>query len=181
MSIGKNIKKFRMKKNISQQSLANLIKKSKSSIEKYESGKTNIPIDVLGEIAKVLDVPLVALMDNLDLNLYHNLVKEIGYRDYEDLNRASEIVFELMTDRELAMNLAYADLVTFSDARNSIINFLIKESKDESLMKEVFDESEMIEIFSFIELSTHVKIKEILNKRKLRNKISRHDINESKV
>lgn len=181
MSIGSNIKKLRIEKNISQQSLASLIKKSKSSVEKYESGKTNIPIDVLGDIARALDVPLALLMDNLDLKLYHNLAKEIGHREHDDLNKAYEVVFELMTKRELAMNLAYADLVTLSDARKNIVNFLIKESKDELLIKEVFSESEINEIFSFIEISTHVKVKEILKNRKFKTEMSRDGINKSEI
>lgn len=62
MSIGENIKKFRKENGISQQKLAELTGKSKSSIEKYESGKTNIPMDVLKNIADALGVTVQELI-----------------------------------------------------------------------------------------------------------------------
>lgn len=62
MFIGNNVKKYRKENGISQQKLAELIGKSKSSIEKYESGKTNIPMDVLKNIAAALGVTVQELI-----------------------------------------------------------------------------------------------------------------------
>ena len=52
-NIGNLIKEYRKDKGMTQQQLADKIGKHKITIAKYESGKiTNIPFDVLSEIAK---------------------------------------------------------------------------------------------------------------------------------
>lgn len=55
MNLGKNIKLLRKQKGLTQEDLAKHINSTKQSIFKYESGiVTNIPIDKLTTIAKVL-------------------------------------------------------------------------------------------------------------------------------
>lgn len=59
MNIGKNIKKYRKERKMTQQQLADAINKSKSTIEKYEADKIkSISFDTLGNIATALQVPV---------------------------------------------------------------------------------------------------------------------------
>ena len=56
MTIGNKIKQYRKNKQLTQQQLADLTNRSKSTIEKYESNKVTPSFKVLEEIAKALDV-----------------------------------------------------------------------------------------------------------------------------
>lgn len=62
MDIGSNIKKFRKLKKLTQRELAEKINKSTITVRKYESNDINVPIDVLGEIATLLEVPIDLLI-----------------------------------------------------------------------------------------------------------------------
>lgn len=62
IEIGQNIKKARKKRNLTQKELADRIGKTESSIRKYEKGLVQIPIDVLEQIALVLEVSPFDLM-----------------------------------------------------------------------------------------------------------------------
>lgn len=97
MSIGDNIKRYRKENKISQAKLAELIGKSKSSIEKYESNKVRPPIEILRSISKELNVPISSLIvtdrlkyDNFTTELFDNV-------NYSDLNdKDKENVKELL-------------------------------------------------------------------------------------
>lgn len=56
MSINKNIQIARKFLNYSQKELAEKIGKTESSIKKYESGATNVPLNVLEKIAEVFNI-----------------------------------------------------------------------------------------------------------------------------
>ena len=58
MNIGDKIKILRKDKKLTQREFGKLIGKSESSIKKYESGVTTIPLDILNQIAKVFDISL---------------------------------------------------------------------------------------------------------------------------
>lgn len=60
--IGSNIKRYRKEKKITQSKLAELIGKSESTIQKYESGKVIPDSRILGEIAQVLDIPITHIL-----------------------------------------------------------------------------------------------------------------------
>ena len=63
MEIGKNIKKYRKLRGMSQKELASSIgKKHYKSIAKYESGETSISVDTLEDISKALDVHIINLL-----------------------------------------------------------------------------------------------------------------------
>lgn len=54
--IGRNIKIARKKKKLTQVQLADRINKKEVTIRKYENGTILIPLDVLCDISKILDV-----------------------------------------------------------------------------------------------------------------------------
>lgn len=86
-NIGNLIKEYRKDKGMTQQQLADKIGKHKITIAKYESGKiTNIPFDVLSEIAKALDVDIYDLYDWLGAERYFNKAYTTIIEKLEDLN-----------------------------------------------------------------------------------------------
>lgn len=62
MNIGDNIKKIRKSKKITQVQLANIIDKSESTIQKYESNSVTPDFTILTEIAKALNCTLLDLL-----------------------------------------------------------------------------------------------------------------------
>ena len=67
MSIGENIKKFRIEKKLTQKQLADKIDRSLRMVQKYESGEVEPSIEVLNDIAKVLGTDFIYLikLDNV--------------------------------------------------------------------------------------------------------------------
>lgn len=61
--VGKKIRFFRKKRNMSQEDLARIIHKSKSTLSKYESGSISIDVDSLYDIACALQVEMYQLVD----------------------------------------------------------------------------------------------------------------------
>ena len=59
---GYRIKEKRKNKKITQKQLSKILKKSESSIQKYESGEVEIPHSVVEEIASVLDTTVPYLL-----------------------------------------------------------------------------------------------------------------------
>ena len=67
MNIGEKIKKARIEKGYTQEELGNLIGVQKSAVAKYEKGRVvNIKRSVLAKISKVLDIPPVELVSDIE-------------------------------------------------------------------------------------------------------------------
>lgn len=98
VEIGKNIRIQRKNKNLTQQELAERIGRTESSIRKYEKGLVQIPINVLEQIASVLEVSPYELMgfDYFDLKdngeLLRNVLDELNELEPQKLNSLSELV-----------------------------------------------------------------------------------------
>ena len=60
--IGENIRKARIKKNMSQQDLAKALNVERSTISGWETGKRIPDVEKLGRICTVLDTPMLTLM-----------------------------------------------------------------------------------------------------------------------
>ena len=56
MGLGENIKKYRKAKKITQSELAELIEKSLRMVQKYEANDVTPSLEIIGDIAKALDV-----------------------------------------------------------------------------------------------------------------------------
>lgn len=63
IAIGENIKKIREEKNISQAELAARCNYEKSNMSRIESGKTNLTIGTLLNIAESLDTTIIHIID----------------------------------------------------------------------------------------------------------------------
>ncbi|APM41325.1 hypothetical protein BS101_18390 [Clostridium kluyveri] len=93
MSVGKNIKKYRKSKNLTQKQLAQKIGVIPVTITRYENNKREPNIDTLNEIAKALDVPVYELIgeslrnpesfNDMDLSLVptNKLIEELNKRN----------------------------------------------------------------------------------------------------
>jgi len=62
--IGKKIKQFRNKRNLTQSELAERINVSYQQIQKYERGKTRISVQRLISITEALDIPINSFFRN---------------------------------------------------------------------------------------------------------------------
>ncbi len=67
MSIGEKIKQARIAKGYTQEELGKLIGVQKSAVAKYEKGRVvNIKRSVLSKISKILDIPPVELVSDIE-------------------------------------------------------------------------------------------------------------------
>lgn len=76
MSTGSNIQMARKFLNITQKELADKINKTESSVKKYESDTTNVPINVLEDIAKVFNISKETLIGSEDQLRLRLIMKE---------------------------------------------------------------------------------------------------------
>jgi len=63
LSIGNKIKELRIKKNLTQQELGDLVELSHSQINLYEKGHSKINVEMLQKISKVLGVSAAYFLD----------------------------------------------------------------------------------------------------------------------
>lgn len=69
MNIGEKIRNARIEKGYTQEELGNLIGVQKSAVAKYEKGRVvNIKRSVLAKISKVLEIPPVELVSDVNEN-----------------------------------------------------------------------------------------------------------------
>lgn len=74
--IGKNIKKIREDKGLTQQLIADLIAMHRSNYSRVEAGERELSIDAIGKIAKYFNMTI----DNL-VNLEDDIPQEITFED----------------------------------------------------------------------------------------------------
>lgn len=100
LGIGNRIKRFREEKNLTQQELADMIFKSKSSIEKYETGSSNVTLSALLDISKALNIAPSALLDDEE-DILNTIIKYYGLEDKENYNiqKDFELLMKVLTER----------------------------------------------------------------------------------
>lgn len=135
MSIGSNIQLARKFLNMTQKELADKINKTESSIKKYETGITNVPLNVLETISEVFNIPKDTLIGSEDvLRFYLLLNKESSddssMRYYKDLifnnilNTYAEKMYELGNEHDI-------DLISDSLVEYQAANITKKSTKYE--------------------------------------------------
>lgn len=65
--IGNNLKSIRILENYTQTKLANELGISFQQIQKYETGKNRVSVSVLYKLSKILNRPIIAFLDGLDI------------------------------------------------------------------------------------------------------------------
>ena len=63
MAVSANIRKYRLQRNLTQAELAARVGKRRVTITRYELGSVDIPLSVLGAIAKALNIPVRKLLE----------------------------------------------------------------------------------------------------------------------
>lgn len=137
MNIGENIKKYRKEKGLTQKELAEKIGKGFSTVQKYELNIAQPPIDVLNNIAEILDINVSQLFDIE--NTLNQSAEILGSFNPNDPSTFTEVSFDdeakrqetyLKELREDTIN-KYDSLDPFGQkAANKYINFLAKDEKE---------------------------------------------------
>lgn len=68
--VGKNIKRFRNEKNMTQDQLAEKLSVTRQAVSNWENGKTQPDVETLGNIAQVLEVTLEDLIHDKPKKLH---------------------------------------------------------------------------------------------------------------
>lgn len=114
MSISDNIKKIRKEKGLTQKDLAKGIGKSIRMVQKYEKGEVYPSIDILNNIADILEVTLNDFIDSKTEKINFNLDNfsiEVTPKINLDEKLISELIFSLVDNKELGfINLLDDDL-----------------------------------------------------------------------
>lgn len=76
MDVGQKIKEIRRLSGMNQNQLANEINKSASTLKKYENGEVAITVEVLMDIAEVLEVNPCILLGVEEINLIDRIKDE---------------------------------------------------------------------------------------------------------
>lgn len=84
MEVGQKIKEIRKLSGMNQQQLANEINKSSSTLKKYENGEVAITVDVLMDIAEVLEVNPCVLLGVQELRAIDIIKDEYDIRTSDE-------------------------------------------------------------------------------------------------
>lgn len=169
MSIGSNIQLARKFLNMTQKELADKINKTESSIKKYETGITNVPLNVLETISEVFNIPKDTLIGSEDvLRFYLLLNKESSddssMRYYKDLifnnilNTYAEKMYELGNEHDI-------DLISDSLVEYQAANITKKSTKyeihhDKPLSQKDKLNNSLIELITYANKNTPVELTE---------------------
>lgn len=99
MDLGSKIKTLRKEKKLTQKELGKLIGKSEISVRKYEAS-SNVPLDVIMDIAKVLDIDVSSLIsgvgDDDPLNSLKQYLeaRDLFVNDIEFLKEIEDYILE---------------------------------------------------------------------------------------
>ena len=119
MNIGENIKNFRNEKGLTQKELAEKIGKSTITVRKYEANDTTPPIDVLGDIAKVLQIPIDLLIGSRLIPINHDgnfkgfIDSQFGFFNPDD-----EVYTDFIKRKISSFNEQYDDLAQYNSDKN---------------------------------------------------------------
>lgn len=139
MNTGENIKKYRKEKKITQKQLAELIDKNIRTIQKYESGEIEVPLENALKISEILQIPVKDIYNPKDEEINKILARATieEFMNYNDLN-AKEFM-ELIKDNPSLVDdfekpEAIKDFITDEDF-NSKMGDLKAFSRIESVLK----------------------------------------------
>ena len=115
MNVGEKIKAARIKKGYTQEELGKLIGVQKSAVAKYEKGRVvNIKRSVLAKLSKVLDIPPVELVSDIEekpKETAHELAAI--FKDVELMEMIRE--YNSLDDKKKAQVKEYVHLLTMGN------------------------------------------------------------------
>ncbi|MDY4822384.1 MAG: helix-turn-helix transcriptional regulator [Candidatus Onthovivens sp.] len=141
MNIGENIKKYRKEKKITQKLLAHLINKNIRTVQKYENGEIEPPLEVLINISEVLKVTVNELTGEKQLTSSQQFLNDAINKYGETLKSLSEKTGVPLNELEALYNNTNGCTVgTYKKLYNSFglsdkeaLNFLVSDSKINSI------------------------------------------------
>lgn len=108
MNIGENIKKYRIKRGLSQAELAELANISRVAIGNYERGERTPNTEIASKIAKALDISLMLLVQPDEINT-HGITLTPNYSLMEEEAFPTDLVkhYEKIIDHERKIHAEY--------------------------------------------------------------------------
>ena len=131
MTIGSNIKQIRKEKRLTQSDLAKKINKGLRTVQKYESDDINIPIDVLKDIAKTLDVELTDLISDDNNAIYIDFCGE----PFDDTFKKLEI---LSTDEIFMKDILHKEKHELNFFEDCLLRIYNSQEYDIDIYTEIF-------------------------------------------
>ena len=122
MNLGENLRKIRKDNNLSQEDLADLLKVSRQSVSKWESGIAYPEMDKILLICKKFNIKVDELL-NEDLNE----VKEDKERKININKYIEEITKFIMNSTNMIINMSFKDKckLLFEEAKIAFLLFII--------------------------------------------------------
>lgn len=96
--LGRNLRRIRMEKGISQSYIANSLEVSRGFVSNLENGKTNPTLATMSRVADVLDVTTVELLEEMEIDIFENDI----------LKKYPEVLNILLCDRTTGKNIFWA-------------------------------------------------------------------------
>lgn len=144
MSIGENIKEFRLNKGISQRELARLIGKTGQFISLIEQGRNNPSIETLNKIATVLEVSQYELLVGEPFPETGELIPELSasmkedFYNEDEINTAYEFILRGLVEekaKEKGLILSPKELIAICDFLIPVIIPLLEHKLNEIVEK----------------------------------------------
>ena len=104
MTIGENIKKFRLEKGWTQEQLGKLLNISQTMVAQYENNKRKPKLETLQKISTALDVPVYILDDRIKYTTNHEKLSQIfNSTDSVDVAAVESLLAKIQDDYEKGM------------------------------------------------------------------------------
>ncbi|NUM49662.1 MAG: helix-turn-helix transcriptional regulator [Flavobacteriales bacterium] len=126
--IHEKLKKIRQIRGYNQADMAKQLGMSVASYSRIEAGKTNLNIDCLKKICKVLEIELIDLLEN---NIQFLAEPKVGYEKRATLKEHQEkkTIESLIEENNLLLKTMLNLLEQQKETNNKLLTFLIKRKK----------------------------------------------------
>lgn len=164
MNLGKNIKKFRIYKNMTQEELADLLNTTSKSVSRWESNITSPDITLLPLLANIFEITVDELLDVHQIKL-DEYIKKLNQKSFEyqknndyknDLKLWQEAYKKFPNNETIKVNLLSImntiNIITNKDVYSSEIIKLGESLLDRSINNQIrlLTTREMVEVYSYI-------------------------------
>lgn len=193
MTIGSNIKRIRREKKLTQTELAKKINKGLRTVQKYESDDINIPIDILKDISKALNVELIELIADDTHSIYIDFIAdsiEDTFKKLYAISRDEKFMKDILLKEKHELNLfEQCLLIVYDDQEHDvsilteIFKFLSSDILQEKLGYSFKDlassETDLIRISLNIINSIKNDLKNISDSKRIVDDINKGKINKT--
>lgn len=124
--VAANIKKYRKAKKITQTELGNLLGKSLSTVQKYESGEIEVALDILMSISKILDVDMYKILYSENSESYKDFKRDEELSGYFDESHRK--IENILNSNKNIYNFNLKDILNLLEILN--LDFVYDDKKD---------------------------------------------------